>query len=79
MQTNYFRFTSDKVLIYLDINIFIKLLNKNPVSMTEGLAQWQSNCLVSICEAVVLSLHIKINKESEYISFFPQSTFMSSE
>lgn len=46
--------------------------------MTEGL-QRQSSCLVSICEAVVLSLHIKINKESEYISFFPQSTFMSSE
>lgn len=47
--------------------------------MTEGLAQRQSSCLVSICEAVVLSLHIKLNKESEYISFFPQSTFMSSE
>lgn len=47
--------------------------------MTEGLAQWQSGGLVSICEAMVLSLGIKINKESEYISFFPQSTFMSSE
>lgn len=43
--------------------------------MTEGLAQRQSSCLVSICEAVVLSLHIKLNKESEYISFFSSKYF----